>query len=605
MEQTFLGIASVFVIGITAQWLAWRLRMPSILLLLLAGFVAGPVTGWLDPDALFGTTLFPTVSLAVAIILFEGGLSLDVRRLKTIGPAVRNLVTIGPPITWLVSATLAYILLDFPIPLAALLGAILVVTGPTVIIPLLRQVHASRHVSDIARWEGIVSDPIGAILAVLVLDFILATGVGGDFGGGSGGAIAAAAAGVTASIALGLAGAGLIVLMLLRYWIPDFLRSHVTLAVVFVVFTASNRVLAESGLLAVTVMGSVLASQKLVRVRRIIQFKENLRVLLISALFVVLAARLPLNDPVYTDLRSLGFLAALVLVQRPLAVWIATWGVDLSSRERVFLAFLAPRGIVAAAIGSVFAIELMDVGYPGADRLAPVVFLIIIGTVTFYGLFAGPLARRLGVAVPDPRGVLFVGAAPWVRAVAIVLQRLEVPLLLVDANWQNVTEARKAGIPSHYGNILDEDVLDQLDLDEIGRCILATPNAKVNALAADHLREAFDLSNIYQVAPDERAERGDLSEVPSHLQVRLLSSADASWSKLAQAFENGYAAKQTNLTDEFTFEHFEEHYEGKAIPLIAITERGGVQILDSTRKRSLRGIDVVISLAPSDDTKQD
>ena len=149
MEHALLGIASVFVIGISAQWLAWRLRIPSILLLLFAGFIAGPITGWLDPDALFGEMLFPTVSLAVAIILFEGGLNLDIRRLRTIGPAVRNLLVIGSPITWLVSAALAYILLDFPVPLAILLGAILVVTGPTVVIPLMRQVHASRRLSDI------------------------------------------------------------------------------------------------------------------------------------------------------------------------------------------------------------------------------------------------------------------------------------------------------------------------------------------------------------------------------------------------------------------------------------------------------------------------
>ncbi|MCH7475818.1 MAG: cation:proton antiporter, partial [Gemmatimonadetes bacterium] len=345
LERALLGIASVFVIGISAQWLAWRLRIPSILLLLLAGFIAGPVTGWLDPDALFGELLFPTVSLAVAIILFEGGLNLDIRRLRAIGPVVRNLLVIGSPITWLVSAALAYILLDFPIPLAALLGAILVVTGPTVVIPLLRQVHASRRMSDIVKWEGIVSDPIGAILAVLVLDFILATGVHEGIAGG-GSAIAPAVIGVTTAIVLGLAGAGLIVLALHRYWVPDFLRSHVTLVAVLVVFAASNRVLAESGLLAVTVMGSALASQRVVRVRRIVQFKENLRVLLISALFVVVAARLPLHDPVYTDPRSLGFLVALILVQRPLAVAIATWRLDLTVQERVFLAFLAPRGIV-------------------------------------------------------------------------------------------------------------------------------------------------------------------------------------------------------------------------------------------------------------------
>ena len=596
MEHALLGLASVFVIGIGAQWLAWRIRIPSILLLLASGFVAGPVTGWLDPDALFGEMMFPAVSLAVAIILFEGGLSLDIRRLGKIGSAVRNLITVGAPVTWLVSTALAYVVLDFALPLAALLGAILVVTGPTVIIPLLRQVRASRRVSDIAKWEGISTDPVGAILAVLVFDFFIAAGIGAGWQT----AVTTGLLGVAAATALGLAGAGLIVLMLLRYWVPDYLRSHVTLVVVFLAFTVSNRILPESGLLAVTVMGSALASQKLVQVRRIVQFKENLRVLLISALFVVLAARLPLNDPVWTDPRSLGFLAALILVQRPLAVVMATWGLDLTRQERTLLAFLAPRGIVAAAIGSVFAIELLDTAHAGADRFAPVLFLIIIGTVAFYGLFTGPLARRLGLAVANPQGVLFVGAAGWVRTVAQTLQELGVRVLLVDSNWQNVADARAAGVPAHYGNILDEHVLDDLDLDGIGNCVLATPNGEVNALAADHLRETFDVSHVYQVAPEERAGRGDLSDVPTHLQARLFSAKEVSWSTLATAFSNGYVVKQTNLTEEFTFADFEAFYDGKAIPLFAVTERGGLRVFEAQHKPPRR-LDIVISLAPPEE----
>jgi len=290
-----IGLASIVVIGIAAQWLSWRLRLPAIFLLLLAGFLAGAVTGWIDPDALLGEALFPVVSLSVAIILFEGGLSLDIAELAKIGRVVRNLASIGVVATWGLAAVSAYFLLGFDLRLSVLLGAILVVTGPTVIIPLLRHIQPTAKLGSAIRWEGIVNDPIGAILAVLVFNAIVV----GELQGG----MSAAAVGVVKALfaggALGLLGAGLIVVLLKRYWVPDYLQSTVTLAVVLAVFSLADLVLSESGLLAVTVMGSALASQKVVTVRHIIEFKENLRVLLISALFIILAARMPLQDPAF------------------------------------------------------------------------------------------------------------------------------------------------------------------------------------------------------------------------------------------------------------------------------------------------------------------
>lgn len=404
MEHPLIGLAGIVVIGIAAQWLSWRLRLPAIFLLLLAGFVAGGVTGWIDPDELLGAALFPIVSLSVAIILFEGGLSLDIAELAKIGRVVRNLASIGVVATWVLSAIAARFLLGFDWPLSALLGAILVVTGPTVIIPLLRHIRPTAKLGSAIRWEAIVNDPTGAILAVLVFNAIV-VGEGQE-------GISAAVLGVVKALgaggALGLAGAGLIVLLLKRYWVPDFLQSPVTLAVVMVVFSLSDLVLSESGLLAVTVMGSALASQNVVTVRHIVEFKENLRVLLISALFVILAARLPISDPAYSDPGSLWFLAVLILVVRPASVALSTIGTFLTWRERVFLGFMAPRGIVAAAVASIFSLELMELGYPGAEKLAPVMFLVIVGTVALYGLGAGRVARWLGVATPNPQGMLLL-----------------------------------------------------------------------------------------------------------------------------------------------------------------------------------------------------
>ncbi|MEE9534039.1 MAG: cation:proton antiporter [Acidimicrobiia bacterium] len=592
MEHPLLGLAAIIVIGIAAQWLSWRLRLPAIFLLLLAGFVAGSATGWIDPDHLLGEALFPIVSLSVAIILFEGGLSLDIDELAKIGRVVRNLASIGVVATWALSAIAARFLLGFDWPLSALLGAILVVTGPTVIIPLLRHIRPTAKLGSAIRWEGIVNDPIGAILAVLVFNAIV-VGEGQE-------GISAAALGVVKALgaggALGLAGAGLIVLLLKRYWVPDFLQSPVTLAVVMVVFSLSDLVLSESGLLAVTVMGSALASQNVVTVRHIVEFKENLRVLLISALFVILAARLPISDPAYSDPGSLLFLAALILVVRPASVALSTIGTFLTWRERVFLGFMAPRGIVAAAVASIFSLELMELGYPGAEKLAPVMFLVIVGTVALYGLGAGRVARWLGVATPNPQGMLLLGASGWVRAVAQALKAEGVEVTLVDANRKNVAQARHDGLDAKYENILAEYAFEDLELDGIGRFLALTPNDEVNSLATVHASDVFERSNVYQLPPEGADKGGRLTEMPAHLRGRILFDTVATHAEITKRFAQGATIKRTGLTDEFGFDGFIEHYRGAALPLFVVTEAGKVRVLEAQGKVPVKAGQTLISL---------
>ena len=332
-----------------AQWLAWRFRIPSILLLLAFGFVAGPATGLLDPDALFGELLFPVVSISVGLILFEGGLSLHLRDLRQIGGSLWNLITLGALVTWALATWAARAMLGLETGPALLLGAILVVTGPTVIGPLLRHVRPVGKVAAVAHWEGIVIDPVGAMLAVLVFEALPAASSAG-FGAAVRGAAFEMVATVLVGTLVGGIAAAATVVLLYRYWVPDFLQSPMLLMLVVTAFTASNVLQAESGLFTVTLMGVLLANQRYVPVKHIVEFKENLRVLLIASLFILLAARVSPDD-----FRELGwsgpaFVAFLVLVARPLSVLLATLGSSLTAKERVFLAWLAPRGIVAASV---------------------------------------------------------------------------------------------------------------------------------------------------------------------------------------------------------------------------------------------------------------
>ena len=562
-ERMLLGLSSVFVLGIGAQWIAWRLRVPSILLLLAFGFVAGPVTGRLDPDELFGELLFPLVSLSVALILFEGSLGLNLAELRGSGRALRNLLTIGVLVTWLVIALAAWWLLDFDLGISLLLGAMLTVTGPTVVGPMLRHIRPAGKIGSIARWEGIVIDPIGAVLAVLVfevIDAIRATDFSVAFHEGSLGLLRTAAIGII----IGCASAGILTACLVRHWIPDRLQSPVALMLVAAALVGSNLLQHESGLLTVTVMGVVLANQRYATVKHILEFKENLSVLLISSLFILLAARVEPADFSAPGWRSTAFLAVVILVARPVAVFLSTLKSDLSWQERTFLAWLAPRGIVAAAVASVFAIRLGD------DRILPATFLVIVGTVVVYGLTASPLARWLGLASVNPQGVLIASAHAGARAIAHAIQEAGFRAVLVDTNRWHVNAARMEGLEACYANILSEHVDEEVDLGGIGRFLAMTSNAEVNALAAQHFAELFGRANVYQLAPQQGGP-SRTAMADEHLKGQFLFDPEATYEALDERFESGATIKTTNLSDEFDYEAFQQLYGDSALPLLLAT----------------------------------
>lgn len=590
-EHLLVGLASILVLGIGARWLAWWLRLPAILVLLMTGLLVGPVCGLLDPTALLGNLLLPLVSLSVAMILYEGGLSLRLSELPRVGRVLRNLVSIGAAVTWAVSAGAAFFLFHLPLPLAALLGAILVVTGPTVIGPLLRDIRPVGVTGAILKWEGIVIDPVGATFAVLLFEVVLA--------GEPHNATAVVIPGVAKTIAigsvLGLLGAGLLLLLFKRYWVPDFLQNPVSLMVAISVFTASNLLQPESGLLTVTLMGIVLANQKTVPVKHIIEFQENLQVLLIAGLFILLAARLRPADFADLGLESVVFIGILVLVARPAAVALSTLGSGLTWQERTFLAWMAPRGIVAATVSSIFALRLAEAGEPRAARLVPLTFSVIIGTVTVYGLTAGPVARWLGIAKPNPQGVLIVGAHSWARAIAAALHEAGYRVLLVDTNWANIVAARLAGLTAYHGSILSEDVADNIDLDGIGRLLALTANDDVNALAALHFAEIFGRAEVYQLHPKDH-NNGLATPVPPHLRGRLLFGADTTYTQLADRIAGGGKIKKTPLTKEFDYGAFQAHYGATALPLFLIDGTGKLLVATADQPLLPRPGQTLISL---------
>ncbi len=591
-EHLLIGLAGIISLGIAAQWLSWRLHLPSILVLLIFGFGAGPVFHIINPDELFGELLFPLVSVSVGIVLFEGGLSLRFRDLKTTGHEIRNMVTIGILITWVLIAAIAYFLIGLQLEQAALIGAILIVTGPTVIIPLLRQVRPSRKVAAIVKWEGIINDPIGAILAVLVFEAIVAVGMQeGTY---------VVALGVAKALFLGgligVAGAALMIVLLRFYLIPDYLQNPVSLMVVVISFAGANVIQPESGLLAVTVMGVALANQKYVSIKHIIEFKENLRVILISSLFIILSARITVDQLALFKGANWIFVAVLIIAVRPIAVYLSTIGSKLKFNEKTFIAWMAPRGIVAAAVSSVFAVRLEEIGFQNSEIIVPLVFQVIIGTVVVYGLSASPVARLLKVSEPNPQGVLFIGAQDWAQEIARVFREEGLKVALVDSNWSHVTEARKTGCLAYYGNALSDNFLNEIELDGIGKLFALTSNDEVNSLAALHFADLFERNDVFQIPPKSRSSSQRSGGIAPHLRGRFLFDEKSTFDYLSECFNSGAVVKRTDITEEFNYDDFIKIYKDSYIPVALITESKDLKVFTVGSSRKPQAGEVLVSI---------
>lgn len=589
-EHLLLELSLVIVLGIFAQWLGWRLRVPSILLLLSIGLVLGPVSGLVTPRQLLGPLLYPVVSLATAVILFEGGLSLSIQEMRAIGRLATRLVIVGAAVSFSLIALAGHWVLGFEVERAVLLAAILIVTGPTVIVPMLHHVRPSGPVGTLLKWEGIVIDPLGAMAAVLVLHAIVQPA-------GEAYPVLAytLARWFAAGIGVGGAAATLMVVFMRRQWIPDYLQSPVALMLVIASFTGANLLEAESGLLAVTVMGFLLANQRKVSIRHIVEFKENLRIMLIATVFILLSANLDAGQLRSVSWRAIPFVLALIIVIRPAAVFAATLGTSLTRQERMFLAALAPRGIVAAAVSSVFALRLADAGIGGGDELATVTFVVIIATIVVYGLGAGRIAARLGLVKDESRGVVLLGGGDWTVHIARALMDAGISTLVVNSDRRDVLALRREGVPAAYVSIIAEHLLDQIDLGDKGYFLGLAANDESNSLAALHYSHEFGRSRVFQLAVDDEA--GSTDE-RAHLRGRTAFASDTTHRRLSECFAAGWVVKRTRLGNEFDFEAYRGHYGAEALPLFIIDERGGLHIVAANDSFAPQVGQVLISLVP-------
>jgi NhaP-type Na+/H+ or K+/H+ antiporter len=502
-----LTFALALLAGMLGQAVARHSKLPAIVVLLIAGVSLGPDgLGWIQPRDL-GSGLFAIVDFAVAIILFEGGLNLQISRLRREGTSIRRLITFGALITLFGGALAIHAWLDFGLMGSLLFGALVVVTGPTVVGPLVSELRLKQRVSTVLEAEGILIDPIGAILAVVILGLAIAADPGAllleQLGGGF--------ARVVAGFVLGIVS-GFVLARVLRVsrLLPEGLENVFVLSAVLLLYAGSEVVLSHSGILAVAVAGVVVGNTRTPVVQDLREFKDQLTVMLIGLLFVVLAADVRFEQVRDLGWAGLGVVATLILVVRPLSVWLCTLGSDLTAGERVFIGWIAPRGIVAAAIASLVAVDLERAGLAGGVELRAIVFLTIAVTVTLAGLTAGPVGSLLGVRLRSRDTVAILSAQALGLALAEELRRGGVPVVLLDSNPTGIRRAEEAGFSVVYGNALTESVMQRARFGFVRTVVALTANRTLNGVFVERAKERFGVPNGL-IATSE-AGRGLVSE---------------------------------------------------------------------------------------------
>ena len=551
----FFAVSLIGFAGIGAQWLAWRYQLPAIVLMAIAGLALGPVLGWLRPEATFGEIYQPIISLAVGIILFEGGLQLKFEELREVGKGVRRLVVPGVFIAWALGFMAAWKIAGLSVPTALLFSGIMVVTGPTVIMPLLRQAKLSSRPATLLRWEGIVNDPIGALLAVFVYEVL-------HLSAPEGGAlppyqiVGSLIIGAILSTVLGiLLGMG-IAHLFRRGHVPEFLKTPVLLSAVVIAFTFANALQEEGGLLSVTAMGITLANAKLPSINQLRQFKENIAVLFVSGVFVILTANLTMDVLFSLTFRDLAFVAVMLLAVRPISVMLSLFGTTTKMNERALISWIAPRGIVAVAVSGLFAAKLVEIGIEDGAKMVPLAFAMVFATVLAHGFSIGPLAQALGLAKKGRPGVLIVGGSPWSAALGEKLRDMKIPVLITDSSYRALRPARNAGLDTFFGEILSEVSDHHVETSGFNTLLAVTANESHNALVCTDLSHEMDRARTFQLSSRKAAE--DRKTLSYALQGRQLLGKPMALEDLMRRHYIGWGFQLTRLSEAYPLEAFQE-----------------------------------------------
>ncbi|KAB8152071.1 cell shape-determining protein [Kordia sp. TARA_039_SRF] len=584
-----LELAGIIILGILAQWVAWKLKIPAILPLILIGLLVGPIaaeflsedgTKWIEPiwdeekgKGLFpGESLFNFVSLAISIILFEGGLTLKRAEIKNVGPVITKLITLGTAVTFFGAGIVAHFTFNLSWELSFLFSGLIIVTGPTVITPILRNIPLKKDISTVLKWEGILIDPIGALVAVLMFEFI---SVGGDSGFTKTALIEFGKI-ILFGTTFGFTFAHALAFAVNKKLIPHYLLNVVSLSTVLLVFVESEIFAHESGLLAVVVMGMVLANGKLENIKELLYFKESLSVLLISILFILLAANINKEDlELLYNWQTAILFALVVFVIRPLGVFLSTMNSKLKTKEKLFISWVGPRGIVAAGIASLFGSKLAKQGVEGAEYITPLVFMIVLGTVLLNATTARLFAKLVGVFLTKSEGILIVGASKVSRLLGHYLKSNGRHVVLIDSNKTNIEKAKELGLEAISTDIYSNTLTDNIELNDVGYLIALTGNSGINKYAIDKFGAEFGENGSFRLVTKE--EMLDENNNP----VEGLFSSTDDYNSLTEVTRKYPSIQEIDINDAAHYKSLIEqtNNEKYTIPLFIKKEDGELDII--------------------------
>lgn len=584
-----LELAGIIILGILAQWVAWKFKIPAILPLILIGLLVGPIaaeflsedgTKWIEPiwngeKGLFpGDSLYYFVSLAISIILFEGGLTLKRSEIKTVGPVITKLITLGSAVTFFGAGVVAHFTFNLSWDLSFLFAGLIIVTGPTVITPILRNIPLKKDISTVLKWEGILIDPIGALVAVLVFEFI---SVGGD-SGFTKTALMEFGKIVLFGTTFGFTFAHALAFAINKKFIPHYLLNVVSLSTVLLVFVESEVFAHESGLLAVVVMGMVLGNSKLDNIKELLYFKESLSVLLISILFILLAANINIEDLMllYTWKTAVLF-AIVVFIIRPLAVFLSTRGSKLNLNEKLFISWVGPRGIVAAGIASLFGSKLLRQGVEGAEYITPLVFMIVLGTVLLNATTARLFAKMVGVFLTSSNGILIVGASKVSRLLGHYLESNGRHVVLIDSNQNNIDKAKELGLEALNTNIYSETLSDNIELNDVGYLMAMTGNSEINKYAINKFSKQFGENGSFRLVTTE-----EMNNPEKNPKEGLFSHTD-DYTTLAEVTRKYPSIQEIDIEDKTHYTSLIDitNRDKDMIPLFLMDGEGEMHIISS------------------------
>lgn len=570
MQDIITAICLVMVLGVASQWVAWRLKIPAIALMFIVGLLVGPVSGFFEPNQVFEDFLKPFVSIAIAIILFEGGLSLKIQELKETKSAVRRMI-IGAPLSWFLTAVAAHYIGGLSWPVSILIGGILVVTGPTVIMPLLKQARLNTRVGSVLKWEGIVNDPIGALFAVLAYEYFTLFREAGSVAGS-----VSLFFGHTLIVLFASYGLARVMGWIFnKGYVPDFLKVPVILTSVITSYVVANQLQHEAGLVAVTVLGVTLGNMKLPSIEEIRRFKEVVTLISVSAVFILLAATLQTSQLAALDVRGILFMVALLVLVRPLMVMIVTAGTGLTWQEKTLVSWIAPRGVVCVAVAGIFAPDMIAYGYEDADKLIPLCFGVVFVTVVLHGFSIRYLGSKLGLVAPKENGVMLIGASPMAFDLAEVIQSRDIPVIVADNNWHKLKPIRVANIKTFYGELLSEEAEHKLEFNQFSYLLALTDSVAYNSLVCSKYVHEFGRDHIAQLAR-QKDEEDDPNAYTNTLRGKTLIGEEMAFDKFSRKHAQGWRFVSSRLSETFTYADYMKQKGENCIPVMAITESGKI-----------------------------